>query len=265
MSRLRPSYCRLRPYTYNVFLLGLIPVALFLDIHTRNLWQQDVLGLLSFCVLAFWTRFSPPNERRQVWIMVGVATCIEIWSSVIWGIYRYRFHNMPLFVPWGHGLVYLFARTPIMLKHGRAISRAALYLATAWAAFGLTAEPLLTGRLDVTGAMFWPLFVWFMRRPSAPIYAAAFFVTSYLEIIGTHFGNWTWQIYAPVSHIATGNPPSVISAGYCIMDFLAIAIAARFGAPGAVSRACASARRAAVGVGRSSPVSTESEPDARSA
>lgn len=230
----------LRPYLYNAFLLGLIPLALWLDVHTQNVWQQDVLGFLAFGVLLFCTRFSQPVERRQVWIMVGVATCVEIWSSVIWGIYRYRFHNMPLFIPWGHGLVYLFAlraaRTPLLLRYGRQVSRAALAMSTGWMIFGLAVEPVLLGRLDLTGAIFWPIFVWFMRKPSAPIYAAAFFVTSYLELIGTHLGNWTWQVYAPVSHIPTGNPPSVIAAGYCIMDFMSLGLSARLGEPGIVRR-----------------------------
>jgi hypothetical protein len=219
----------LTAYTYHFFLLGLIPGAFLLDIHTRNIGQQNVLGIMAFLILFAWTRLSPPSERRQVWIMVAIATCIEIWSSIIWGIYRYRFGNMPLFVPWGHGLVYLFAlraaRTPLLERYGTMFSRLAYVCATGWAVFGLTLEPLLFGRLDVTGAMFWPIFAWFMQRKSAPIYAAAFFITSYLELIGTHIGNWAWQTYAPISGIATGNPPSVISAGYCVMDFSAILIA----------------------------------------
>ncbi|GAC1513468.1 MAG: hypothetical protein NVS2B16_18470 [Chloroflexota bacterium] len=228
------------PYIYGLFLIVLIPVAFALDTLTRNVWEQDILGVLSLGILIGCTRFSPPIERRQVWIMVAVATCVEIWSSVIWGIYRYRFHNMPLFIPWGHGLVYLFAlraaRTPLMLRYGKVFSTGALTAATAWMVFGLTIEPLALHRLDLTGALFWPLFVWFMRKPSAPIYAAAFFVTSYLELIGTHLGNWTWAVYAPVSHMPTGNPPSVISAGYCIMDFTSLAISARLGEAGVLRR-----------------------------
>lgn len=222
---------RLQPYSYHLFLLVLIPVALELDIHTQNLIQQDLLGLGAFIILFVCTRFSSPSERRQVWIMVGVATCVEVWSSVIWGVYRYRFHNLPLFVPWGHGLVYLFAlravRTPLMQRHGKLATRAALALATAWAVFGLTVEPLVFGRLDLLGALFWPIFAWFMRKPNAPIFAAAFFVTTILELIGTNLGNWTWAVNAPLCHLASGNPPSVISAGYCLMDFTALAIAAR--------------------------------------
>jgi hypothetical protein len=220
----------IRPYTYHIMVVVLIPLAFFLDIHTTDVLHQDVLGAGAWVILIASTRFSPPAERRQVWIMVGVASCVEVWSSIIWGIYRYRFGNVPLWVPPGHGLVYLFAlrsiRTPFGEKHGIFMTRAAVGCATAWAIFGISIEPLAFHRLDVLGAAWWPLFIWFMRKPSAPIYAAAFFVTSFLELWGTNFGNWAWQVYAPVSHIPTGNPPSVISAGYCLMDFTSIAIAA---------------------------------------
>lgn len=223
------AFARLRPYAYHLFLLGLIPLAFFLDIHTENVLQQDFLGAGAWVILIVATRFSPRQERRQVWCMVAVATCVEVWSSVIWGVYRYRFGNVPMFVPPGHGMVYLFAlraaRTPLMERYGTLASRLAFATATGWAFAGVTLEPLLLGRLDLLGALWWPLFAWFMRKPSAPVYAAAFFVTSYLELWGTHFGNWAWQAFAPISHLPSGNPPSVISAGYCLMDFLAIWIA----------------------------------------
>jgi hypothetical protein len=95
LRRLPQPPLRLRPYAYVLFVLWLIPTALWLDSLTRTIWQQDILGLLSFLILVACSRYSSRIERRQVWIMVCVATCIEIWSSVIWGIYRYRFHNMP--------------------------------------------------------------------------------------------------------------------------------------------------------------------------
>jgi hypothetical protein len=225
-ARLRP----LAPYTYHIFLLGLIPLAFWLDTLTTSVAQQDVLGACAWIILFACTRFSSPAERRQVWIMVGVATCVEVWSSIIWGIYRYRFGNLPMFVPPGHGLVYLFAlravRTPLVARHRAAAVRFAVGAASVWALFGLTIEPLVFHRLDVLGAMWWPLFIWFMRKPSAPIYASAFFVTSILELIGTNFHTWMWQVSAPISHIPTGNPPSVISAGYCLMDWTSLTIAA---------------------------------------
>lgn len=231
---------RLAPYTYHAFLLILIPLALYLDSRTRSIEQQDLLGVGAFVILVVSTRFSPPSERRQVWIMVGVATCVEVWSSLIWGVYRYRLGNVPLFVPWGHGLVYLFAlraaRTPLLQNHSIAAKRLAFGAATAWAIYGLSVEPLLFGRLDVLGAMWWPVMAWFMKKPSAPIFAAAFLVTSVLELVGTSYGTWAWQIYAPISHIPSGNPPSVISAGYCVMDFVSLQIAAALPAGPLLSR-----------------------------
>lgn len=224
-----PVIRRVQPYAYQLFLLGLIPLAFFIDIHTHTIGQQNVLGVGAWIILFAWTRLSPPLERRQVWIMVGVATCVEVWSSMVWGIYRYRFDNVPMFVPPGHGMVYLFAlraaRTPFVQAHRMVVTRAALVIATCWAVAGMSLEPYLLHRLDLLGFLWWPLFVWFMRKPSAPVYAAAFFITSYLELWGTHFGNWAWQLFAPVSRIPSGNPPSVISAGYCLMDFIAIWIA----------------------------------------
>ena len=235
-TRLRP----IEPYVYQIMLVLVIPFAFWLDSLTRTVAQQDVLGVLAWMLLFICTRFSPPQERRQVWIMVAVATCVEVWSSVIWGVYRYRFGNLPMFVPPGHGLVYLFAlrsvRTPFVLRHARLVSRSAVVCATAWAMFGLTLEPLLFHRLDLMGAMWWPIFAWFMRKPSAAVFAAAFFITSYLELWGTHIGTWTWQVYTPISHIPDGNPPSVISAGYCLMDFTSIALAAALPPVGIVSR-----------------------------
>ena len=239
-SRARAWQLQCAPYTYQALLLVVIPVAFLIDRWTTSIAQQNVLGAGAWVLLVLCTRFSPPTERRQVWIMVAVATCIEVWGSIIWGIYRYRFGNLPMFVPPGHGLVYLFAlrsaRTPMVLRYPTQTKNLALACATAWMLFGLTVEPLFMGRLDLTGALFWPVFVVFMRRPSAPIYATAFFVTSILELWGTNMGTWAWQVYAPVSHIPTGNPPSVIAAGYCIMDFWSLQIAAMLPATGMLAR-----------------------------
>jgi hypothetical protein len=238
------------PYSYQIFLLGLIPIAFWLDTRTSSIAQQDVLGVCAWGILFACTRFSSPAERRQVWIMVGVATCVEIWSSIIWGIYRYRFGNLPLFVPPGHGLVYLFAlraaRTPLVVRFRSQAVTLAVGAATAWAVFGVTLEPLLFHRLDVLGALWWPLFIWFMRKPSAAIYASAFFVTSILEIVGTNFGTWAWQVSAPISNIPTGNPPSVISAGYCLMDWTSLTIAAALPPAGFVLRRFSRRRRVEV-------------------
>jgi hypothetical protein len=158
-----------------------------------------------------------------VWTCVIVATGFEIFGSLIWGVYRYRLHNVPLFVPPGHGMVYLFgllaARTPVVLQYGKRVAHVVLAGATTWAVAGLTILPAITGRVDVQGALCLPVFAYFvLRSPRWALFSAIFIATGELEIFGTSFGNWAWLPVAPWTHIPSGNPPSVIAGGYCVID-----------------------------------------------
>lgn len=220
MSRLAT---RLRPYWLHAYLLAYTPIGLFADSRTTEPWQQWLLGLITFLALYLASLKAPKEQRMQVWTCVVVATGFEIVGSLIWGVYRYRLHNVPLFVPPGHGIVYLFgllaARTPIVLAHGRRVAYVVLAIAAAWAVAGLTLLPVVTGRLDVQGALCLPVFAYFLlRSPRWPLFAAIFLIVSELEIAGTSFGDWYWLPVAPWTHIASGNPPSVIAGGYCVID-----------------------------------------------
>ena len=213
---------RLRPYLLLVGFALYIPLILDLDARATFV-EQCLLGLLTFAVLWLSTRWSPPAERRQVWLCVVVATGFEVIGSIVWGLYRYRFHNLPLYVPPGHGLVYLFglsaARTAFMARHGRAVGRVALGLAVTWGVAGLTLLPWVTGRVDVEGALCLPIFAWFvLRSPRGVIFTGIFFATSMLEIVGTTVGTWRWEPAMPYLGIPAGNPPSVIAGGYCVID-----------------------------------------------
>jgi hypothetical protein len=214
---------RLRPYWLQAYLLVFTFVGLFADSRVSAVWQQDVLGALSFAALYLAALKAPREQRLQVWVCVGVATGYEIFGSLVWGIYRYRFHNLPLYVPAGHGIVYLFGllamSTPIVQRQGRRLAYAVLAAAAIWACLGLTVLPHVTGRVDVQGALWLPYLAWFLlRSPRWPIFAALFIIVGELEICGTSFGNWSWAAYAPWTHIPSGNPPSVVAGGYCVID-----------------------------------------------
>ena len=213
----------MQPYWLHAYLLIYTPLGLFADSRTTALWQQQLLGLLTFAVLYLAALKAPKEQRFQVWVCVAVATCFEIFGSLVWGVYVYRLHNLPLFVPPGHGIVYLFGllatQTPLVQRHGRRVAYAVLFVAAAWALLGLTALPAMTGRLDVQGALLLPVFAYFLlRSPRWPLFAAIFIIVSELEIAGTSFGNWYWLPSAPWTHIPSGNPPSVIAGGYCVID-----------------------------------------------
>ena len=220
---------RVRPYGLQIFLLTYTPVLLWADAHFARLEVQEGLGVLTFGVLAVATRWALPAERRQVWLCVGVATCFEALGSIVWGVYRYRLGNLPLFVPPGHGLVYLFGltatRTPLLRDHGRGFGTAVLAAAAAWAIGGLTLLPALTGRYDLLGAGCLPIFAWFLlRSPRHRLFAAIFVAVAELEIFGTGLGNWQWLAVVPHTGVTDGNPPSVIAGGYCVIDGSVMAV-----------------------------------------
>ena len=213
----------MQPYWLHAYLLLYIPLGLFADSKVTALWQQYVLGFLTFLVLYLAALKAPRDQRAQVWTCVAVATCFEVFGSLVWGVYRYRLHNLPLFVPPGHGIVYLFgllaAQTPLVQRHGRRVAYAVLAVAGAWTALGLTVLPIATGRIDVQGALCLPVFAYFLlRSPRWPLFAAIFVIVSVLEISGTTFGNWYWMPVAPWTHIPSGNPPSAIAGGYGVID-----------------------------------------------
>jgi hypothetical protein len=214
---------RVKPYWLHVYLLTYTPILLLADSRITALWQQWMLGLLTFVVLYLAALKAPKEQRWQVWTCVVVATGFEIFGSLIWGVYRYRLHNVPLFVPPGHGLVYLFgllaAGTPMVVQQGRRVAYVILAGASTWAVLGLTLLPAVTGRFDLQGALCLPVFAWFvLRSPRWALFAAIFIATGELEIFGTAFGNWAWLPVAPWTHIPSGNPPSVIAGGYCVID-----------------------------------------------
>jgi hypothetical protein len=220
---------RLKPYWLHAYLLTYLPFLLLADSRITALWQQWVLGALTFAVLALAALKAPKGQRVQVWTCVAVATCYEVFGSLIWGVYRYRLHNVPLFVPPGHGLVYLFGMlgmgTPVVLRHGRRFGYVILAIAGGWSLAGLTALPLISHRFDVQGALCLPVFAFFvLRSPRWALFSWIFIATSALEIVGTSLGNWYWVPVAPWTHIPSGNPPSAIVGGYCIIDATVLAL-----------------------------------------
>ncbi len=191
-----------------------------------SLGQQRLLGagtwLLLLAVLAGQSRAT----RVQVAVVVAVASVVEYVFAGWLGVYVYRLGNVPAFVPPGHGLVYLAAlclgRCAWAGRHARGFVAVTLTGCGLWAAWGLVLSP----RPDVLGAFWFGCLLVFSRWGRSPLlYAAAFLVVSYLEIVGTSLGTWAWQPYDPTGLISIGNPPSGIAGGYAWFDAAALAAA----------------------------------------
>jgi hypothetical protein len=204
-----------------VFLVWLTGV-LILDVGS-NIWAQRGLGVISWIVLLGLLRGESRAVRAQVAVVVAFATAIEYTASPLLGFYTYRLHNVPAFVPPGHGGLFLTAlalgRSPLFQRYGRVLVRLALVAGSAWVlwgAFGAT-------RRDMLGFCLFLLFVVVVAKGRAPaVYASTFTLTAILELLGTSIGNWTWALYDPTGAISIGNPPSGIAGGYVIFDMVAL-------------------------------------------
>jgi hypothetical protein len=218
--------------------------------HFATYHGQLVLGGLTWLVLAAALAQVSAERRAQALGVVAFATLGEVTGSLVWGVYRYRLHNLPLFVPPAHGLVYLtgLALALAARRHARALVATAAAGAAGWGVLGLTVLP----HRDVAGAVGVPLLLLFLwRGRNRAVYAGVFLVVGSLELYGTALGTWRWAHALPGLGIPDGNPPSGVASGYVWFDVMAllvapylIAVSRRFArASGDDSCACAESQR----------------------
>jgi hypothetical protein len=193
----------------------------------RDLLGQYFLGACAWGFLVALLSREPIPIRVQVAIAMLAATTCEYTFAPLYHIYTYRFDNVPAYVPPGHGMVYLtavvLARSLLFERYGAWITRVALLIGTAWSLWGV----IFAERLDTGGAALFCVFCAFVLLGRSPlVYVGAFFVTSYLELVGTYWGTWAWALHWPSwGGLPQANPPSGIAAGYCFLDMLALCFA----------------------------------------
>jgi hypothetical protein len=183
---------------------------------------ERALGVLTWLVLlcALWP--LPALARAQALGVVAFATIGEVAGSIVWGVYHYRSDDLPLFVPPGHGLVYLTGLAVTRIVGERRIILAAAAGSVGWGVAGLTLLP----RFDVAGGLGVAVLgasLWRSRARAA--YAGVFFVVAALELYGTSIGAWHWTRTLPGLGITDGNPPSGAASGYVGFDVMAMLVA----------------------------------------
>ncbi len=199
-----------------------VPLVLVLD-SAASLGFQRLLGLGTWALLVALLRRETELVRAQTVVVVIFATAVEYTFSPLLEVYVYRLDNVPAYVPPGHGLVYLCAlslgRCAFFRAYARPLVALTMLVGGAYAAWGL----LASDRLDVLGAFWYGCLVGFLLwGRSRLLYVGAFLVVTYLELLGTALGTWTWQTHDPSGLVAIGNPPSGAAGGYGWFDLAAI-------------------------------------------
>lgn len=203
-----------------------IPITLALD-SGASAAEQQVLGIGTWCLLVWLLSRELPLVRAQTAVVIVFATIVEYTFSPWLEVYTYRLDNVPAFVPPGHGLVYLAAlsmgRSTFFRSHSRILVKSTVVIGGIYALWGVSP---LSPRPDILGLFWFGCLVGFLLwGRSRLLYVGAFVIVSYLEIVGTRLGAWTWAPYDPTGLVTMGNPPSGAAGGYGWFDLVAITLA----------------------------------------
>jgi hypothetical protein len=188
---------------------------------------QPVLGAGAWLFLLAAVRGLESADRARIAALVLVATVGEVVFCLWLGLFRYRWQNLPSYVPPGHGLIFLaglrLSRSPAIRRRASAVTGAALLAAFVWCALGL----ILDSPPDELGVVGLGVLAFFLTRGRRPLlYACVFCVAGPLELYATSIGTWHWVSPSPLLHLTSANPPSAIPAGYILFDALALRLLA---------------------------------------
>jgi hypothetical protein len=203
-----------------------IPSVLWVDRSTGPAGQL-ALGAVTWALLLWWLAHESALVRAQTLVVVVIATAVEYVFSGALEVYVYRLEHVPAYVPPGHGLVYLAAlaigRSAVLRRNSRTAVAVTAAVAGAWAVWGVTGAE----RTDLLGLLWYVSFLGFLIwGRSTLLYVGAFVVVSYLELLGTRWGVWTWAERDTIAGLVPmGNPPSIAAGGYGWFDLYAVLLA----------------------------------------
>jgi len=214
---------RKRDYIIAAFTFFCVAVCMSCEV-SGSLERQYGLGAIALVSLIVMLLGESREVRTQVIVAVAFTTLGEYVASVYMGGYTYRFENVPAYVPLGHGMVYLtsiaLARSGLFLRYARAIATSVILLCGAWSIWGISGY---AEQGDAGGALLYCAFLACLFKGRSPlVYLAAFFITTWLELVGTTAGAWKWAAVDPVFGLSQGNPPSGVAVWYCLVDAVAL-------------------------------------------
>lgn len=186
---------------FTIFALGIDSVA-FSEHYFDGRFIADALGISYFMLMYY---FAGSRLRLLMLVMVPLSYIGELIFCKLLGMYSYRTPAIPLYVPFGHAIVYasgyIFAYTDYALRNRllfRKIFMAGFALLFAGVAL------VLHDIFSLFSGMLFFLLLW--RKKWQVVYFFIALCVIYIELVGTFFRCWAWQpdIFGS---IPTANPP----------------------------------------------------------
>jgi hypothetical protein len=206
---------------------GLIAFTIAGGLLLDVLWPQYGQIVVNVCVWAVCVALYLRTERSGRPALVAclvIATAGEIFLSLVWGLYEYRLHNIPLFVPPGHVVLFFLgtqiaARMPLGSERWVAAVALPIVAVLAW-----------QGR-DTLGPVLYGFFLLcLLVSPSRRLYGTMFVLSLAMEFYGTWLGNWAWADRVPLLGLTMQNPPVASGAFYCMLDLAVLTVTGRMAA-----------------------------------
>ncbi|OGV33229.1 MAG: hypothetical protein A3E88_01710 [Legionellales bacterium RIFCSPHIGHO2_12_FULL_35_11] len=204
-------------------IISFLPLFLYFDSPSFNDYCSYGQWISNFLMMIFFFWFywlGDQKLKRQLIMMVIIASIGEVFASLIMEFYTYRLHNIPLYVPPGHALlfavIYYAHKQKIIRQHGAWLRPTLLCLS-----FFISTLFLLVFN-DVGGFCCFLLFLaFFYNKRCKLFYLLMFILVFYLEISGTLLQTWAWYSVNGVHHPyypSIANPPAGAAGLYMILD-----------------------------------------------
>lgn len=220
---------------YISFIRG-VPIGLTLDGVFISNYISSYLSpflfqfLISFIAIhRFYEKFKNSTKRVKSFMKyaIFVGIILEIIAALILKMYTYRLENIPLYVPFGHALIYICAyylsKEPLVKKYSKNIQLILLISAISYSLFWWCFTNDYFGML----CLFIFLIVFYFNKRSRIFMLFIFFLVVYVELIGTSVGAWTW---AEITFFGmpSANPPSAIGIAYVLLDSICLFLYKKF-------------------------------------
>lgn len=186
---------------FTILALGIDSVD-FLHNYFDGRMLTNVLGILYFFLFFY---FADSHLRKLMFIMVLLSYIGELIFCTLLGMYNYRTDVIPLYVPFGHAIVYasgyVFAHTQWAIKKDRLLKR---YFAIGFIVLFLSVGFFLNDLFSLVFGIFF--FLLLKRKKWQNLYYFIALCVIYIELLGTYFQCWTW-VPKTFNLIPAANPP----------------------------------------------------------
>jgi len=179
----------------------------------------NILAIVYFSLLFFTADMA---LRKLMFVMVFLSYVGELIFCKLLGMYHYRTQLIPLYVPFGHAIVYasgyIFAHTGWVIKKEKQLQVFfALFFSGLFLAVGILLDDIFS---LIFGILF---FVLLKRKHWQNLYYCIALCVIVIELVGTYFECWTW-VPKTYGVIPAANPPMGAVFFYAGGDLLLVKI-----------------------------------------